>query len=246
MPELATYQHGFAQTLSNAPACTGALVVYRNTALYGAVEALRANYPVAEAIVGQNMFDAIAADYAKAAPPRSPVLATYGAGFADWIEHQPWAGDAPYLSDVARFERLHLEALFAADADPLTSDTIAAIAPEGWSDVTLRLHPAARFGWVATPAMQIWCAHQHGPPSDLDVDWHSEGGLFVRPYGKVEAHVIDPTAHRFLFGIRLGETVGAAALATASLYPHADIGGLFASFIASGVFAAPEPQGNPR
>jgi Putative DNA-binding domain len=245
MPDLATFQHGFVQTLADGRACTGALAVYRNTALYGAVEALRANYPVAEAIIGQTMFDAIAAEYAEAAPPHSPVLASYGAGFADWIEHQPWAGDAPYLSDVARFERLHIEALFAADADPLTSEMVAAVASDGWGDVTLQLHPATRFGWATTPAMPIWCAHQNGTPADLSLDWHSEGGLFVRPLGQVTAHVIEPAAHRFLFGIRLGETVGTAAIATATLYPHADIGGLFAFFITSGVFAAPEiPKGN--
>ncbi len=246
MPDLATFQDSFARSLADGPACTGALAVYRNTTVFGAVEALRANYPVAEAIVGHSMFDAIAAEYAEAAPPRSPVLATYGAGFADWIEHQPWAGDAPYLSDVARFERLHIETLFAADADPLTSEMVLALAPDGWADVTIRLHPATRFGWATTPAMDIWCAHQNGTPADLDLDWHSEGGLFVRPFGQVAAHVIEPAAHRFLFGIRLGETVDTAAIATATLYPHADVGGLLAFFISSGVFAAPESQGMSR
>lgn len=242
MPDLATFQHSFALTLADDRACSGALAVYRNTALYGAVEALRANYPVVEAIVGQSMFDAIAAEHAEAAPPRSPVLATYGAGFAEWIEHQPWAGDAPYLPDVARFERLHIEALFATDAEPLSPDMIAAIDPGDWARICLRLHPATRFGWATTPAMSIWRAHQGATPLALMPDWHAEGGLFARPFGQVTAHSIEPAAHRFLFGIRLGETVGAAALATASLYPLADIGGLFASLIASGAFAAPEPH----
>jgi hypothetical protein len=242
MPDLAAFQHAFARALSNGFACTGGLAVYRNTTLCGAVEALRANYPVAEAIVGHTMFDAIAAEYAQVAPPRSAVLAEYGAGFADWIEHQPWAGDAPYLSDVARFERLHIESLFAEEANPLSGDMIAATAPQDWENVKLRLHPATRFGWATAPAMRIWLAHQHGIPSDLAPDWHSEGGLFVRPFGQVAAHVLEPAAHRFLFGIRLGETVGASALAASSLYPDADIGGLFASFIAIGAFSAPKPN----
>lgn len=246
MPDLATFQSDFAQALADDRTCTGARAVYRNTALYGAVEALRANYPVADAIVGRSMFDAVAAEYAEVAPPRSPVLASYGAGFADWIEHQPWAGDAPYLSDVARFERLHIEALFAEDSDPLTGDAIAAVAPGEWDEISLRLHPATRFGWATTPAMQIWHAHQYATPFDLELDWRPEGALFVRPHGQVIAHVIEPEAHRFLFGIRLGETVGAAAIATATLYPNADIGGLFAFLIAQGAFAAPLPQGISR
>jgi len=241
MPDLATFQRSFAQTLSDEPACTHALAVYRNTALYGAVEALRANYPVAAAIVGQTMFDAIATEYAEFAPPRSPVLAVYGAGFANWIENQPWAGDAPYLSDVARFERLHIESLFAEDATPLTAGMIGALSAEDWDRTQLRLHPATRFGWATTPAMSIWRAHQHAASSTMAPDWHAEGGLFVRPFGQVAAHVIEPAMHRFLFGIRLGETIGAAAIATATLHPRADIGRLFACLIAHGAFAAPHP-----
>jgi hypothetical protein len=239
--DLAAFQCAFAETLSNGPACTGGLAVYRNTALHGAVEALRANYPVAQAIVGTAMFVSVAAEYAEAAPPRSPVLADYGRDFADWIARQSWAGDAPYLSDVARFERLYTKALFAADAVPLSADMIAAIDPGDWPKTRLRLHPATRFGRVSTPAMSIWLAHQGATPSAFAPDWHAQVGLFVRPFGQVTAHILDPAAHRFLVGIRLGETVGAAALATSSLYPHADIGGLFAFLIAKGAFAATEP-----
>ena len=240
MPDLAAFQKSLAQTLSIGSACTGAFAVYRNTSISGAVEALRANYPVVAAIVGQAMFDAIAAEFAEASPPHSPILAHYGAEFADWIVHQPWAADAPYLPDVAHFERLHIETLFAEDEIPLTGDMIVGIAPQVWSNVTLRLHPATRFGWATTPAMQIWLAHQHATPSNLAPHWQSEGGLFVRPSGLITSRVIEPAAHRFLFGIRLGETVGTAAVATASIYPHADVGGLFAMLVAIGAFAAPK------
>ena len=51
---------------------TGAMAVYRNTVLHGAVEALRANYPVVEQIVGSEMFEAVAVDYATECPPRKP------------------------------------------------------------------------------------------------------------------------------------------------------------------------------
>jgi Putative DNA-binding domain len=242
MPDLAAFQHAFAQSLTARSSQADGMAVYRNTSLHSAVEALRANYPVAEAIIGTAMFNNIAAEFAEAHPPRSPVLADYGRGFADWMELQLWATHVPYLSDVARFERMHIESLFAADATPLSPKIMAANGIEDWTRITLRLHPATRFGWATTPAMRIWLAHQSFAPRLIDPDWHSEGGLFVRPFGKVSAQRLDPAAHRFLFGIRLGETVGAAALATASLYPHADIGGLFAFLLASGAFAAPQPN----
>lgn len=241
MPDLATFQRNFVKALGRQAPRSGPMAVYRNTVLHGAVEALRANYPIVAAIVDAAMFDGIAAEYAGESPPRSPVLAHYGRGFADWIEQQPWAADIPYLSDVARFERLHVESLFAADAEPLSPDAIAGVDPADWTQTVLHLHPATRFGWAVTPAMSIWLAHQGETPVNVEAEWHAAGGLFTRPFARVTAHVLDSAAHRFLFGIRLGEPVGTAALATAALYPDADIGGLFASLLARGAFAAPDP-----
>ena len=95
------------------------MAVYRNTVLHGAVEALRANYPVIEQIIGAEMFDQVAVDFAATCPPRAPVLALYGAEFADWLSQQRWIADLPYLPDVARVERLHVACLSAPDDVPL-------------------------------------------------------------------------------------------------------------------------------
>ena len=129
---------------------TGAMAVYRNTVLHGAVEALRANYPVVEQILGSEMFVQVAVDFASECPPRSPVLALYGRDFADWIGRQPWASDLAYLADVARVERLHTGCLFAADAEPLGIDRVREACRR--PDAQLRLHPAVRFAWLSTPA----------------------------------------------------------------------------------------------
>jgi hypothetical protein len=152
-PELLAFQREFAAALDH-PA-TGAMAVYRNTVLHGAVEALRANFRVVEQLVGPEMFENMAVGYATKCPPRQPVLALYGAGFADWLEDQAWVRDLPYLPDVARVERLCIESLMAADAEPLS-----AIAERDLSGLKLELHPALRFTWLATPAMSIWLAHQ--------------------------------------------------------------------------------------
>src|SRR5215210_6153449 len=97
MPE---FHEAFAAAIG-APA-DGPLAIYRNTVLAGAVEALAANFPVVRALVGEEMFAAVAVDHASECPPHSPVLAQYGAAFAEWIEDQEWPTQLPYLSDVAR------------------------------------------------------------------------------------------------------------------------------------------------
>ena len=238
-PDLLEFQRDFAAAIDR-PA-TGAMAVYRNTVLHGAVEALRANYPVVEQLVGSEMFAQVAVDYATECPPRRPVLALYGERFADWLETQPWIADLPYLADVARVERLHIECLMSADAQPLPAQQARAIC--GQPEARLKLHPSVRFTWLLVPAMSIWLAHQQSLDAELELDWVAEGPLFVRPEPFVtHALHIGRTAHRLLFGIRLGETVSSAMAATARLYPEEDLTAVLASLVTFGVFAAPSTE----
>jgi hypothetical protein len=234
MPDLRAVQARFVADLADAEG--GALAIYRNTIARGAIDALAANFPVTRALVGETMFDTIAGEFAAVEPPRRPVLAGYGCRFPAWIEEQPWASEIAYLAEVAALERLYLEAMFAPDARALAPAAIAHIGPEAWEHTRLRLHPATRFGWTKHPAMAIWLAHAGAHELPGAEDWPSQGGLFLRPSGEVTGLVLDRAGHRFLFGLRLGETVGKAALAASTLYPPADIAGLFASLVAAGAF----------
>ena len=235
LPDLIAFQRQFVAAI-DAPA-TGAVAVYRNTVVHGAVEALRANYPVVEQIIGDEMFEGLAVEYSSANPPRSPVLALYGDEFADWLVQQSWVAGIPYLPDVARVERLHVECLMAADGEPLLAGDARDLELSG---LRLKLHPAVRFNWLLTPAMSIWLAHQRPLPSAIEPEWKPEGALFARP-SAFEMHTprIGPAAHRILFGIRLGETVGEALAAASGLYPGEDCAALFTSLVNLGAFAAP-------
>lgn len=231
---LLEFQRDLAAAIS-APV-DGPLRVYRNTVLHGCVEALRDNYPVVARLLGEDMFATLAAEHASQCPPRKPVLALYGARFPDWLEEQPWIVDLPYVADVARIERMHTEALFAADAEAVTMDDLRG--RDEWQALKLPLHPATRFDWLTTPAMTIWLAHREPVAGELDIDWCAEGALFTRARLSVEPLRLDRAGHRILFGIRLGESIGAAAVAAARLYPDTDIASLFTSLVNAGVFAA--------
>ena len=232
---LLEFQREFAAAIG-VPA-EGPMRVYRNTVLSGCVDALRANYPFVARLFGEEMFEAVAVDFATENPPREPVLALYGAGFADWLEEQMWIWDVAYVPDVARIERLYVEALFAADAEPLEIGALTD--PEdGWRDLRLALHPATRFDWLAMPGMSIWLAQREEVEGELNVEWQPEGVLLTRPALDVVPTKLDRAGHRFLFGIRRGEAVGAAAAAATTLCPETDIGSLFTSLVNAGAFAA--------
>lgn len=236
--DLVQFQRDFAASLDRPAA--GAMAVYRNTVIHGAVEALRANYPVVEQILGEEMFERVAVDFASECPPRRPVLALYGVRFAEWLEEQPWIGDLDYLPDVARVERLRVESLMAADAESLSADEVRARVAAGLS---LALHPSVRFDWLATPAMSIWLAHQQAVVSKIAPEWRAEGALFVRPSPFIlHAPRVGAAAHRMLFGLRIGERADAAIAAAARLYPDEGCASVFASLVNLGLFAAPASE----
>jgi hypothetical protein len=80
------------------------LRVHRNTVLGALSNALRLSFPVVDKLVGEDFFDRMAIEYARALPPRAPQLDEYGAGFAASIAGFPGTGSLPYLAELAQFE----------------------------------------------------------------------------------------------------------------------------------------------
>lgn len=229
------FHSAFAAMIAGPDA--GPLAIYCNTIAAGLCEALAANFPVVQAMLGDEMFAAVAADHAEAHPPSNPVLAYYGSAFADWIEEQSWVADVPYLSDVARVERLFCEALFAADLAPLDPAKLALLGSNTWSQTRLALHPATRFASSRWPAAALWLAHRDDGNLG-EIVWQPECTLVTRPFFEVEVSQIEPSAHRFLLALASGQTLGAAVEATLTAFPDADIAAGYALLLQRGAFAA--------
>lgn len=192
--------------------------VYRNNVIVGLVDALADTYPVAQALVGEAFFRAMAAEFVRAAPPHSPVLAWYGAGFAEFIEHFAPTASLAYLADVARLEWLRVETWHAADAAPLPADALAALLVDAdhLPETRFALHPALRVIASAHPVVSLWAAHQTDDPDaalgEVDMS-RGEAALLTRPALDVGMMRIEPGAAVFVRRLLDGETFGAAALA---------------------------------
>ncbi len=234
MPDLATFQLGFAKALMSDgqpdPAFLRlAFAVYRNTSARGTVEALRAAFPTVDMLVGEEMFSAVAIDYRRERPPVSPVLSEYGADFPAYLARQPWTCELPYVADVARLDRLWLESFLAADHAPSPR---AAVRDE---PARLMLHPATRFAWLETPAMTIWQAHRDPDGlTDLEPEWQPEGALFTRRGHQVRAEPISPACHRLLLTCATPSRVVDCVTAVAAAFPEADVPELLGRCVASG------------
>lgn len=238
MPDPATFQNAFGAALAERsevwlsdPAMARALAVHRNTSARAARDALRDNYPVIYTLVGEDAFAACATAFVSVHPPADPRLCFYGAEFAAFLADYAPFHELAYIQDVARLERLIVEALFAVDAEPFDPLSCDPAAP-------LPLHPATRLARFASPAVAIWEAHQ--PHADADamdaLAWAPCVALVTRRQAVMVAALDAPTT-RFVELCRDGAPLATAAEAAAEA--GGDVATIFSALILSGAFQQP-------
>lgn len=224
---MSTHQAFAEHLLAAGPGCPSGLTawngsdparrfaVYRNNVMVSLIDALADTYPVTQALVGEEFFRGMAGVFARANPPRSPVMAHYGEGFVDFIEGFPAAAGLPYLADLARLELLRVEAYHAADGAPVSPEDIARLLsdPEGLAETRFELHPSLHCMDSSCAVVTLWSAHQ---ADDIDlalaaVDTsRAESALVIRVGLDVEIHRITSGTTVFIRTLRDGLGLGAS------------------------------------
>ena len=226
---------GKADTSSRHPAFS----IHRNTVAKALVDALAANYPTVLQLVGDEWFHACAREFAIAHPARSPALVRYGEKFPSFVAEFEPARELPYLSEVARIDRLWIECLTAADATTLTPTSLSGLQADELSNHRLALHPATRFGLFRHSAATIWIRHRtRAIDNGLDIDGTEEALLLTRAANEIQHAVLDRPAFDLLERLGSGETLGEAAVAILSVRPDVNLSSALAQLISAGAFAA--------
>ncbi|GMV68809.1 MAG: hypothetical protein AMXMBFR76_12480 [Pseudomonadota bacterium] len=219
------------------------LAVYRNNVMVSLLGVLADTFPVTRELVGDAFFRAMGQCFVRARPPQSPVMAEYGAGFADFIAGFAPAGTLPYLPDVARLEWLRVVALHAADAEPLPAARIAALLAEqpdlgAWR---LRLHPSFAVLRSDYAAVAIWAAHQGaGDLALIDPD-QGESAWIVRPDLDVAVIPIDTAGGAFAAALLDGLPLAAAIAAVDEAGLHLDLPATLAALIRARALISMQP-----
>lgn len=224
---------------------TTGFAVHRNNVMVALLDALADAFPVTRAVVGEAFFNTMARDYVRADPPRSPVMATYGAGFADFIAVYPAAAGVAWLADLARLERLRNEAFHAADAVPMASARWTRLLDDSarLGQTRVGLQPACRWLSSKHPVLSIWQAHQQSDAArdaalaclDLQV---GEDLLVHRPRWDVQLAALPPGGIAWLEALRAGECLGEAMQRARAAAPHASPPQLFALLLQHGLVTA--------
>src|SRR3546814_19028991 len=91
----------------------------------------------------------------------------------------------PWWGDVARIDRVGLDAYHAADAEPLAPQALASIPAERLSDTVLTQHPATRIVRSRFPAVPIFAANRSDGPVGRIEATDPEDALVTRPHVEV-------------------------------------------------------------
>jgi hypothetical protein len=191
--------------------------VHRNNVVASLVDALADTFPVVQSLVGAQFFRAMAAAFARAHPPASPLLHRYGGELPAFIEGVAPARRLPYLADVARLEHARVAACHAVDAEPLCRAQLAPFLACGERVGQLRFVPHPALRWLASPhpVASLWAAHQgEGKLEDIDLA-QGESALVVRPGMEVMVLRCDPATIAFVEAVNARASFAEAAAAAA-------------------------------
>ncbi len=250
MPSQADFAHALLDPLQPCPAglqarpgtdAASRFAVHRNNAVASLVEALGDGFPVVRQLVGDDFFAAMARGFVREQPPRSPVLALYGDGFAGFVERYAPAAVLPYLADMARLEYLRVQAVHAADAPALGGADIAArlADPATLPGARLALHPSAALLASRHAVVSLWAAHQGLAELGAVDPSEPQCALVLRRPGEDDAAVIGirPGDCELLSRLAEGATLGDAVGAAATLDAGFDLAAALALMIGQGVLS---------
>jgi Putative DNA-binding domain len=212
--------------------------VYRNNVTSSLIDALAAIYPAVQRITGVEFFRAMARFHIRATPPTSPLLFEYGRDFPAFIEQYEYAEAMPWLADTARVERAWLDAYHAADAEPLSAQTLRSFPPERLADMVFVAHPATRIVRSRFSVVTIFAANRREAPGDRIDALVVEDALITRPDLDVVVRHLPPGGAVFLSSLIAGRSLGEAAALALDAWPAFDIALGIAGMIEAGAFTA--------
>lgn len=206
------------------------------------IGALRENYPVLWAVLGDEAFDALASGYLDAFPSTHPSIRWFGAHLHDFVCNEPDRLPHPALADLIRMEWALRAAFDAADDQPLQAAALASLAPDDWPGLRFCAHASVsllRMDWALEP---LWHAIQNDPAGDTEPPQaHTHSLLIWREGLETRFRSLEPPAAAFLSALITGQTFASACAACAEHLPDASqstglVAGCLQQFLQDGIF----------
>lgn len=179
--------------------------------------ALGVTYPVLRSLLGEREFARIAASRIARDPPRHASIRWYGADLHRELRGLP--------AELARWEWLLAEVFDAADDAALTEADLAALRPQDWPGLRLRLHRTARCLATTTAAVACWQAVTRGRPCEPTagsaptawIAWRRDLSIRFRSVSREEARALAQVSDGVTFATLCAGLAGRAGESAAAL-----------------------------
>jgi hypothetical protein len=198
--------------------------LYRSGYRMRLVECMRATHPALRHALGDELFDAFAAEYVERNPSRSHTLLELGAQFADHLAATRPDGHLPaaereswpdFVIDLARLERLFLEVYEGpgAEGERLAGgDDLPAAPDPGWLGARVEAVPCLRLFRSRFPVGPYLLAARRGERPELPPPGRTWIALCRRDYAVTLAE-LDAPGHQLLGALAAGADLRQAAAA---------------------------------
>lgn len=147
------------------------LNVYRNNIFMSLMDALADIFPVTQRLVGEDFFRAMAREFIRHHPPKTPVISEYGDELPDFLHHFEPVQSLPYLADVAALEHNLLMLTNDQEHSTLEHAEIAAAFDNASDPSQLRLSLPPNSQIMTSPFAigSIYQAHHQTPMTNVTV-----------------------------------------------------------------------------
>ena len=191
---------------ANGIAGSQRLQIYRNNVDTTLSEVLGLTYPKVKKLVGENFFSYLARKYADSHPPVSGDVAEYGDRLPQFLSNMDELDSHKYLSDIAALEWCCHLAYNAADADPISIDSLAAIPESDYGDLVFTLHPSVYLVSSKFAIFAIWdyVVSHSDDPNPPRIDAEAQSVLIRRAGDDVSVRLLKHKEFAFLEAVQQG------------------------------------------
>jgi hypothetical protein len=179
---------------------TERFTVYTEAYRLRLIEALSADYPALQKVLGIEGFDAMSRAYIEASPSDQFSIRWFGRHLSRFLAATSTYAEQTGIAELAIFEWALSEAFDAAESTVIDYNRLAAIEPIHWPLLKLRFHPSLRRIDLHCNAPQVWQASNQqeslpeftkntGPQSWII--WRQQLKLLFRSLTVQEAFAID-------------------------------------------------------
>ncbi len=219
------------------------LEIHRHHVAHSLAAALAVSFPTVHALVGAGFFRRIAGAFVARGLPTQPVLAEYGADFADFLAAQESVHGLAYLADVARLDWALNTAYYSPRGQCLAAVDLAGMAPEQLASAGLSLAAGTTLLRSRYPLGLIWAASQPGAPEGQVDLAHGPARLLVLPRPHDAGFIVLGEGEAsFLTAVADGQSLESAAAAGFAADGGFELPPCFARLLDKGVFAAVQQQ----